>query len=87
MGIGTEDKYLVKSFRESKKYGAKRLLKLFANKNWSLDGLKALIKNLTTHVGYCADSVRSTTKQYVEPQYLCCHFFDQRFQSTKTRFC
>jgi len=44
MGINTEDKYFIKSLRENKKYGAKRLLKLFPNKNGSLDGLKALIK-------------------------------------------
>jgi len=46
MGISTEDKYLIKSVRENKKYGAKGLLKLFRNKNWSLDGLKALIKKI-----------------------------------------
>jgi len=28
MGISTEDKYLIKSLRENKKYEAKRLLKL-----------------------------------------------------------
>ena len=48
MGISTEDEYLVKSLRENKKYGAKRLLKLFLNKNWSLDGLKVLSKNDNT---------------------------------------
>ena len=36
MTISTEGKYLVKSLPENKKYGAKRLLKLFPNKNWSL---------------------------------------------------
>jgi len=48
MGISTEDKYLktvIKSLQENKKYGAKRLLKMFPNKNWSLGGMKALIKN------------------------------------------
>jgi len=44
MGISIEDKYLSKSLRENKKYGAKPLLKLFPNKNWSLGGLKALIE-------------------------------------------
>ena len=83
MGISTEDKYLIKSSRDNKKYGAKWLLKLFPNKNWSLDGLKALIKKIWQHT-YCADSARSTTTQYVEQQYLCFQFFDQRFQSTKT---
>jgi len=32
MRISIEDKYLIKSLRENKKYGAKRLLKLFPNK-------------------------------------------------------
>jgi len=48
MGICTEVKYLIKSLREDKKYGGKRLLKMFPNKNWSLGGLKALMKKLTT---------------------------------------
>jgi len=46
MGISTEDKCFIKSLRENKKYGAKWLLKLFPNKNWSVDGLKALIKKI-----------------------------------------
>jgi len=50
MGFSTEDKYLMKRLRENKKYGAKQLLKMFPNKNWTLDGLKALIKKLTTQV-------------------------------------
>ena len=32
MGINTEDKYLIKSLPENKKYGAKRLLKCFMTK-------------------------------------------------------
>ena len=48
MGISTEGKYLIKSLRENNKYGGKRLLKMFPNKNWSLGGLNALIKKLTT---------------------------------------
>jgi len=36
---------MMKCQRKSKKYGAKQLLKMFPNKNWSLGGLKALIKN------------------------------------------
>ena len=67
MRISIEDKCLVKSLRENKKYGAKRLLKLFANKNCSLDGLKALIEKIDK---YCVDSARSTTTQYVKQQYL-----------------
>jgi len=33
---------------------------------------------------YCVDNARLTTTQYVEQHYLCCQFFYQRFQSTKT---
>jgi len=44
MGFSTEDKYLMKCLRENNKYGAKQLLKMFPNKNWSLYGLKVLIK-------------------------------------------
>ena len=33
MGISSEDKYLIKSLPENKKYGTKQLLKLFPNKN------------------------------------------------------
>jgi len=32
MGISTEDKYLIKSLPENKKYGAKPLLKCFLTK-------------------------------------------------------
>ena len=46
MGISSEDKYLIKSLWENKKYGAKQLLKLFPTKNWSLDGLKAVINKI-----------------------------------------
>jgi len=36
MGISTEDKYLVKSLPENKKYGAKQLLKCFLTKTGDL---------------------------------------------------
>jgi len=84
MGIGTEDKcskYLIKSLREKKKkYGAKWLLKMFPNKNWSLGRLKALIKKMTTQVlcGQCEVDhypIRPTT-------VLCFQFFTaHRFAS------
>jgi len=45
MGISSQDKYLIKSLQENKKYGSKPLLKIFPNQSWSLGGLKALIKN------------------------------------------
>ena len=37
MGISTEYKYLIKSLRENKKYGAKRLLNCFLTKTEVLD--------------------------------------------------
>jgi len=49
---------------------------MFPNKNWSLDGLKALIQKLTTQV-LLVDLALSA-------QYLCCQFFDQSFHSIKT---
>ena len=48
--INTEDKHLTKSLPENKKYRARRLLKMFLNKNWNLGGLKALIKKLTIQI-------------------------------------
>jgi len=52
---------------------------MFPNKNWSLDGLKALIKKITTQPYSVVDYALSA-------QYLCYQlfFFDQRFQSVKT---
>ena len=81
MWISTEDKYLIKYVRENKKYGVTRLLKLFPNKNWSLVGLKVLIKKIDN-----TGTVRIMRGQPLPntSKYLCCHFFDQRFQSTKT---
>ena len=81
--INTEGKYLIKSLRKNKKYEAKRLLKLFPNKNWSLGGLKALIKNWQ-HT-YCSSTYWAVVDNTLFAQCLCRQFFfDQRFQSTKT---
>jgi len=83
MGISTEGKYLIKSLRENKKYGGKRLLKMFLNKNWSLGGLKALIKKLTTllfDVGLLANGRPRTVRTLSVLSIV----FYQRFQSTKT---
>ena len=43
MGFSVEDKYLIKSVGESKRYGAKRFLNMFHNKGWNLGALKMLI--------------------------------------------
>jgi len=42
MGFTVEDKYLIKSLRENKRYGAECLLSLFPNKDWNLEALKML---------------------------------------------
>jgi len=82
---------VIKSFRENKNYGAKRLLKILPNKNWTLGGLKALIKKLTTQVYCCStywlvvDLALSAQYQFLlgnilsnrfAPYFL---FFSQRF--------
>ena len=43
MGFNVEDKYLIKSLWENKRYDAKRLRNMFANKEWNLGALKVLI--------------------------------------------
>jgi len=45
MGISTEDKYLIKSLPENKKYGAKRLLICFLTKTGVLMDWKRWSKN------------------------------------------
>jgi len=54
-------------------------LNYFLTKNEVLMDWKRWSKNLTTQVlcGQCI--ARSMTTQYVEQQYLCCHFFHQHF--------
>ena len=47
MVFSKEDRILIKEMRLSKGYGAKRLLKEFPLKNWSLAGVKRLLKNIT----------------------------------------
>ena len=42
MGVSVDDKYLIKSLRENKRYGAKHLLNMFPNKDWNLGALKVL---------------------------------------------
>ena len=85
MGISTEDKYLIKSLRENKKYGAKRLLKMFPNKNRSLGGLKVLIKIIDNTTG-TVRTMRGRPLPNTSNNSTCVVNFcsDQRFQSTKT---
>ena len=46
MGFSKEDRILVKEMRAAKGYGARRLLKEFPLKPWSLSGLTRLLKNI-----------------------------------------
>ena len=43
MGFSLDDKCLIKSLQENKKYEVKALLKMFSNKDWKRDALKMLI--------------------------------------------
>src|SRR5438034_9099992 len=46
MGFSNEDRILIKEMRAAKGYGARRLLKEFPLKPWSLSGLTRLLKNI-----------------------------------------
>jgi len=83
MGISIEDKYLITSLRENKKYGVKRLLKLFPNKNWSLDGLKALIEQIDNTGTVWTTKVNHYPLHQTAVPVLSI-IFHQRFQSIKT---
>lgn len=52
MVFSKDDRILIRELRESKGYGAKRLLKEFPMKKWSLTSLNRLIKNITV-TGSC----------------------------------
>jgi AcrR family transcriptional regulator len=46
MAFSEEDKIVIKFLRQNKKYGAKKFLKKFPNKGWTLGGLKYLIRKI-----------------------------------------
>lgn len=46
MVFSKEDRVLIKELRVAKGYGAKRFIKEFPSKNWSLPGLSRLLKNV-----------------------------------------
>jgi len=46
MPFSVEDISAIKVWRQDKQYGAKTLLKMFPNKNWTLGGLKTLLRNI-----------------------------------------
>jgi hypothetical protein len=48
MPFSIEDKPAIKLLRETKRYGAKCLLKMFPNKQWSVSGLNKLLCKIDT---------------------------------------
>ena len=46
MPFSAEDKHAIKLLRQTKQYGAKRLMSMFPDKQWSLGGLKKLIRKI-----------------------------------------
>lgn len=46
MPFSIEDKQAIKMLRQTKRYGAKCLMSMFPNKQWSLGGLKKLIRKI-----------------------------------------
>jgi DNA-binding Lrp family transcriptional regulator len=48
MAFSEEDKISIKFLRQNKQYGAKKFLKEFPKKGWSLGGLKKLIRKIDT---------------------------------------
>jgi len=48
MVFSAEDKILIKELRETKGYGARRLITEFPMKNWSLAGVSKLLKKIAT---------------------------------------
>lgn len=48
MAFSEEDKISIKNLRQNKQYGAKKFLKEFPQKGWTLGGLKKLIRKIDT---------------------------------------
>jgi hypothetical protein len=48
MAFSEEDKIAIKFLRQNKQYGAKKFIKEFPLKGWSLGGLKKLIRKIDT---------------------------------------
>jgi hypothetical protein len=46
MALTDDDKIVIKILRQNKHYGAKKLIKMFPNKQWSLGGVNKLLKKI-----------------------------------------
>jgi len=70
----TEDKYLIISLPENKKYGAKRLLKWFLTKTGVLVDWKCWSEKNWQH-RYCCSTYWAVVDLALSVQYLWCQFF------------
>ena len=63
MTFTEEDKHLIKVLREEKRYSAKKFLREFPNKNWTLGGLNYFISKLDRYrsIRRCTGSGRPRT--------------------------
>ena len=69
--FSVEDRYLIKSLRETKGYGAKKLIAMFPEKHWSC-GLNYLIQNIGDigNVNRLRGSGRQRSPESAESAYL-----------------
>ena len=65
MVFSKEDRILIHEMRIAKGYGAKLMLKEFPHKNWSLAGVKRLLKNIAD-TGSSARKVRPMSRRTPE---------------------
>jgi len=63
MPFSVEDRSPITVLRQNKQYGAETLLKMFPNNNWTLGGLKTLLRKIdaTDSVERCSGSGRPST--------------------------
>jgi len=59
MPFSAEDKHAIKLLLQTKRYGAKHLMSMFPDKQWSLGGLKKLIVKSTILVLLIGDRLRA----------------------------
>jgi len=63
MPFSIEDKYTIKVLRQQKLYGATKILRMFPNKNWTLNGVETVLSktDATGSVKRCSGSGRPHT--------------------------
>ena len=60
MPFSADDKHAIKLLRQTKQYGAKHLMSMFPDKQWSLGGLKKLIRTRSSAI---AEGLRDASCQ------------------------